>query len=122
MGLRFLIDENVADALRSAAAAHNAAGGALDFLCVGDPSDLPRASADEEILRWCEPEGRILVSFDRSTLPPCLASHLASGRSSPGIFLIRPGASLVAVLESLVLVAHASEPWEWRDRVQYIPL
>jgi hypothetical protein len=47
--------------------------------------------------------------------------HIAVGRYSPGLFVLRPGAVLADVLDLLVLVAHASDPAEWRDRVEFIP-
>lgn len=77
---------------------------------------------DPEILIWAEGESRILVSRDLSTLPIFLADHLHAGHHSPGIFLIRHGATLTEVVDFLVLVAHASEPWEWADRCQFIPI
>jgi len=32
---------------------------------VGDPTDLPLASDDPDILRWAEREGFVLVTFDQ---------------------------------------------------------
>ncbi len=123
MPIRFLLDENLPGRLLSAFLRHNAIGmDPIDAIRVGDPLDLPRGTQDPEILAWAEDAGRILVSHDLSTLPIFLADHLHSGRHSPGIFLIRHGASLRQVLDFLVLVAHASEPWEWADRYQFIPV
>jgi len=89
---------------------------------VGDPPDLPRGSEDPDILIWAEREDRILVSSDLSTLPNFLSDHLQAGRHSPGVFLIRRGTTLKEGVESLMLAAYASEPWEWKDRCQFIPL
>jgi hypothetical protein len=123
MSIRFLFDENLDDPLRSAVARHNARGiDPIDAVQVGGPSDLPRGSDDPDILIWAEREGRILVSFDRSTLPNFLSDHLQAGRHSPGIFLIRRGATLTEVVDFLVLATSASEPWEWEDRCQFIPM
>jgi hypothetical protein len=47
--------------------------------------------------------------------------HLASGRHSPGVFVVRPFRSYSEVVDFLVLAAYASEPDEWRDRVEFIP-
>lgn len=94
----------------------------VDVVPVGEPPDLPLGSQDPDILLWAEREGRILVSHDLSTLPAFLADHLRAGHHSPGIFLIRRGASLQEVVDFLVLVAHASEPWEWANRYQFIPV
>jgi hypothetical protein len=103
---RFLFDENLDDALRSAVAQHDTRGiDPIDTVQVGDPPDLPSGSADPDILIWAEREGRILVSFDRSTLPIFLADHLQAGHHSPGVFLIRRGATLRDVSDFLVMAA-----------------
>ncbi len=94
---------------------------AVDAVPVGGPPDLPLGSEDPYILLWAEREDRILISHDLRTLPAFLADHLRAGHRSPGLFLIRHGASLREVVDFLVLVAHASEPWEWADRCQFIP-
>jgi hypothetical protein len=61
------------------------------------------------------------VSEDKSTLPVHLASHLAAGHHSPGVFLIRPGHSVRSIVEFLALATQASDASEWRDAVTYIP-
>src|SRR5207237_8958250 len=100
MSIRFLFDENLDDPLRSAVAHHNARGGdPIDTVQVGDPLNLPRGSDDPDILIWAEREGRILVSFDRSTLPNFLSDHLQAGHHSPGVSLIRRGTSLRQVID-----------------------
>jgi predicted nuclease of predicted toxin-antitoxin system len=123
MALRFLLDENLPGRLWAAVMRHNARGiNLVDAIQVGDPPALPRGSQDPDILIWAEAEDRILVSEDLSTLPIFLANHLQSGRHSPGIILIRHGTTLKEVVEFVVLAAHASEPWEWADRCQFIPV
>jgi len=123
MSIRFLFDENLDDPLRSAVARHNARGiDPIDAVQVGGPPDLPRGSDDPDILIWAEREGRILASFDQSTLPNFSSDHLQAGRHSPGIFLIRRGATLTEVVDFLLLATYASEPWEWEDRWQFISM
>ena len=36
---------------------------------VGDRPDLPLQSTDPEILAWAEQAGRILLTYDESTMP-----------------------------------------------------
>ncbi len=94
MPIRFLFDENLPGRLSSAVVRHNARGiHPLDVVQVGEPSDLPRGSQDPDVLIWAEGADRILVSHDLSTLPDFLADHQRAGRHSPGIFLIRHGAT-----------------------------
>jgi len=123
MALRYVLDENLWRPLWTAVLRHNIRGlDPLDAIPVGVPPDLPLGSFDQDIIAWAEREDRILVSFDRSSLPVSLADHLHAGYHSPGIFLVRPAASVPEVLDFLVLADQASEPWEWRDRCQFIPL
>ena len=122
MPLAFLLDENLPGRLFRAIQRHNLGGGdPIDAVRVGSSSDLPLGSDDPTILRWAESEDRIVVSEDKNTMPGHLGEHLAAGHHSPGVFLIRPGASVPTIVEFLVLVAYASEPHEWRDRIEYIP-
>jgi hypothetical protein len=123
MTICFLFDENRDHPLRSAVARHNARGiDPIDAVQVDDPPDRPRGSDDPDILIWAEREGRILVSFDRSTLRNFLSDHLQAGHYSPGIFLIRRGTTLREVIDFLVLATYASEPREWENRCQFIPI
>jgi hypothetical protein len=122
MPLDYLLDENLRGLLWTAMIRHNLdAEFPIDALRVGDPSDLPLGSGDPEILIWCERNGRILVSADKSTLDSHLRRHLTTGSHSPGIFLIKPQASLSSVVEFLWIAAHASDPDEWRDRTWFVP-
>lgn len=93
----------------------------LDVTCVGDPDDLRLGSKDPDILRWAEEHGRVLVSADRDTMIQHVADHLAVGRHSPGLFVVRPSAFLPDLIDVLLVVAFASEPDEWRDRFVWIP-
>jgi hypothetical protein len=119
--LQFLLHENARGLLWWAGQRHNVQGdNPIDAVRVGDPADLPLASDDTSILLWAEKAGRILVSFDKNTLPTHLAHHLQAGRHSPAIFLIRRTSRVRPILSFLVLAAYASEPPEWQDRIEYI--
>lgn len=90
MPLTFLLDEHLRGDLWDYIVAHNAGGGSpIDAVRVGDPPDLPRGSADPDILIWAVAHGRIVVSRDFRTMPGPLAAHLAAGRHSPGLALLR---------------------------------
>ena len=122
MALAYLLDENLRGRPWQALQRHNASGNVpVDVARVGDPPDLPLGTPDEDLLAWCERQGRVLVSFDRRTLPIELAEHLRRGGHCPGAFLIRRGASLREVLDILVLIAHAGDPDDYRDNVTYVP-
>lgn len=122
MSLTFLLDENLPGRVVRAIQRHNLASEMpLDAVRVGDMPELPLGADDPTVLLWAESAGRILISEDKHTLPNHLEVHLAAGRHSPGVFLVRPTISLPAFIEYLVLVAHLTEPFEWQDRVTFIP-
>ena len=122
MNLRYVLDENLRGPLWRAISWHNAQGAfPLDVVRIGDSVDLPLGISDPEVLGWAEGAQRILVSSDRNTLAGHLSGHLAAGRQSPGILLVRPHATIPATVSFLVEAADASVPEEWRDRIVYIP-
>lgn len=122
MSLAFLLDENLPGRVVRAIQRHNLASELpLDAVRVGDMPELPLGVDDSTVLLWAESAGRILISEDKHTLPNHLDVHLAAGRHSPGVFLVRPAISLSALIEYLALVAHLTEPFEWQDRVTFIP-
>ncbi|MFI5387515.1 MAG: hypothetical protein ACHQ50_15510 [Fimbriimonadales bacterium] len=121
MALRFVLDENLRGAPWWAIQHHNLHGvDWIDALRVGDPSDLPLGSDDPFILLWAEREGRVLVSFDRSSLPVHPKDRLAAGHGSPGIFLIRPQCRIPHLIAFLSLAAYAGDEAQWVDQITYI--
>jgi hypothetical protein len=121
MPARYLFDENIHGGLSRAVTRHNQSSPyPLDVLRVGDVEAPLRHSSDPDILRWAETEGRIVVSSDVATMPTHFRAHLAAGHSSPGLFLVLQNRSFAAVLSFLVLVAYASKPDEWRNRIEYV--
>ncbi len=122
MTLAYLLDENLPMRVVRAVQRFNLTTEMpIDAMRVGDISELPLGADDQAVLIWAESAGRILVSEDKHTLPDQLDRHLATGRHSPGVFLVRPGIGLPDLVEFLSLVAHLTEPFEWRDRVSFIP-
>ena len=122
MPLRFLLDENGRGPIWDAIRSHNAKGiDPIDALRVGDPRDLPLGTTDPEVLLWAEREDRILISYDKNTMPGHLDNHLLRGNHSPGLLLVRDTVPLSQVVAHLAILAHASDPWEWADRMDFIP-
>jgi hypothetical protein len=122
MTIAFVLDENARGPLWSAIQKHNqGAVHPIDAVRVGDLPDLPLRASDPEILAWAEQAGRILLTFDESSMPGHWIDHLQSGRHSPGVFIVREKVPLREIVENLVIVAYASEPSEWQDRLEYFP-
>ena len=78
------------------------------------------ASPDPDILIWAERNDRVVVTLDRSTMPVHFFGHLASGRHSPGVVLLR-SKSLKAAVSDLETLTYASLPGEWFDQIDYFP-
>ena len=77
---------------------------------------------DPEVLAIAAAHGRILVTHDFRTMPKQFAELLASGGSSPGVFLVKQQTPLATVIEDLVLIWTASTPEDWMNRIVEIPL
>ncbi len=116
---RFLLDEHVNRAIQRQLRRLDVR---IEVLAVGDPGAPSAGTPDPALLVWLEKEGYILVTENRSTMPTHLADHYAAGRHVPGIFWLRPGAGLGAIIEELYLIWSASEADEYRDRTLFIPL
>jgi hypothetical protein len=122
MPLRYLLDEHFRGPLWRAIQQHNAGGThPIDAFRVGDPPDLPLGSLDPDNLLWAERNGCVVVSFDKGTMPGHLARHLQAGHHSPGVYLVRPTATIPQVVDYLVLAAYTSDPAHLRDHYEYIP-
>jgi len=123
MALRYLLDENLRGPLWAALERANALRKdlALEIACVGDESDLPLGIADQEILRWANQHGFVLVSSDFRTMPQHLAAHLQAGLHCPGVFLVALPCPIPHLLEALF--SYADDPAEnvWRDQITFIP-
>jgi len=122
MPVAFVLDENARGPLWIAIRAHNQGGAyPIDAVRVGDRPGLPLQISDPEILAWAEQAGRILLTYDESTMPGHWIDHLQAGHHSPGVLIIREKVSLREIVEGLVLLAYASDPSEWSDRLEYFP-
>ena len=123
MPIAFVLDENLrGKPLWRAIRHHNLSRGTrIDATRVGDPTDLPLGSPDSDILVWADRTDRIILTEDAATFAAELAAHLHGGRTSAGVFVIRPSATVVAVLLWLELVAADGQPDQWRKHVLYIP-
>lgn len=123
MPLVFLFDENLGSELQGMVIRHNRVqpAYAMNALQVGDGAAPPKGTTDSELLVWCQENNRLLVTWDKRSMPGHLADHLASGRHSPGVFLVRPIVKISELVIFLATVAYASDADEWRDRCVWIP-
>ncbi|MDJ1181934.1 DUF5615 family PIN-like protein [Roseofilum casamattae] len=119
MEIQYLIDENLSFLYQEQL--HKSYPD-LRILNVGQPPAPPNGTLDPEILVWCEQNNFILVTNNRKSMPGHLADHLAGGGEVPGILTFRKKFSIANILESLILIAEAGDPIEYRNCISYIPL
>lgn len=77
---------------------------------------------DPELLEWATGNGYLLVSEDRNTLVGFYYERQRAGLHSQGLFMVRRGAGMGEVIETLGLIVRASAPEDWANQVTYIPL
>lgn len=92
---------------------------AMDFLSA-NKARLEGLS-DPEVLAIGAEQGRILVTHDRQTMPRHFGEFLATGRDSPGVFLVSQYGPIGKVIDELVLIWSASEAEEWKNRIVNVP-
>jgi hypothetical protein len=77
---------------------------------------------DLEVLRLAAESNRILISHDENSMPGYFRAFLAAGNASPGVMIVPQGASISAVIESIIIIWIASEASEWAGRIIWLPL
>jgi hypothetical protein len=117
--IRYLLDENISRTVRNQLLFHEPT---IDVICIGDNNAPTYGTPDEEILDWIERTGYILVSRNRRTIPTHLKNHLAQGKRTPGILLLKKRISISELIEELLLIWSASAPDEYQDHIRYLPL
>ena len=116
---RFLLDEHINRAIQRQLRRLDVK---IEVLAIGDPGAPPAGTSDPDILIWLEENGYILVTENRSTIPGHLEDHFAAGRHFPGVFWLRQGTGIGAIVEELYLIWFTSEAEEYHDCALFIPL
>jgi hypothetical protein len=76
---------------------------------------------DEGVLQWGANSGRVLVTHDRSTIPPCARRLIASGQTIAGVILVPDDMGTGQAIMELWIVWSCSEPEDWLNRIEYLP-
>lgn len=119
--ISFLLDEHLTRRIQIAVWHRRAM---LDVLRVGDVGAPPYGSDDPSLLRYAEQAGRMFITSDRQTLRGSsghITAHLMAGGHTWGVAFVRPSAPLGSIADTLVLIAEASAPDDWRDQEIWIP-
>lgn len=117
--IQYLLDENVAPALRTALHQERPD---MVLWYVGEAGVLPKGTLDPEILVWCERNETILVTNNRASMPVHLQEHLAEGRHIPGIFILSAKMSFEQTVEELTLIWELADPEMYIDQIRFMPI
>ena len=82
---------------------------------VGEPTAPPKGTLDPEILEWCEINQFVLVTNNRTSMPPHLTNHPKEGRHIPGILILSANMSIGAIIDELIFLARAVSDEEFQD-------
>ena len=116
MTARFLADEDldtdIINGLRSREPA-------IDILDVKNAN--LRGTKDPVLLELAAEQDRILITYDRNTMTRCFRERMATGKLTPGVFILPQQESAIGgIIEWLLLVWTASEAEEWRNQIMYV--
>lgn len=115
----YLVDENTAPAIADQLRRIQPK---IIIYNIGDEKAPPLGTLDPKILIWLEKEGFSLVTRNRKSMPQHLKDHLSQGYHVPGVFVIRPNASMGEIIDDLLLIWEASDVDEYQDQIVHIPL
>ncbi|MEA5536818.1 DUF5615 family PIN-like protein [Crocosphaera sp. XPORK-15E] len=118
MSIQYLLDENLPPLYREQLLRRKSD---LTVWMIGDPGVPPKSTLDPEILIWCEQNKFILVTNNRASMPVHLAEHLSQNHHIPGIFVLRPKASIGEIIDDLILIAELGNPQDYQDCISHIP-
>ena len=77
---------------------------------------------DPTILAWAADNNRIVVTYDRATMPDFAYERLAKKEPMPGLFVISDRISIRQTIDEILLLAICTEQNEWKGIVLYLPL
>lgn len=117
--VKYLVDENLPPVYQNQLLLRKPD---LVVWAIGDPGTPPKGTLDPDILQWCEQRQFILVTNNRRSMPIHLIEHLNENKHIPGIFVLRPKATVKQILDDLILIAEVDALNDFCDRIVYIPL
>lgn len=81
-----------------------------------------RTSRDPQVLEFAASENRILLTHDVRTMETHARARLALGKPMPGVIIIRQQVPIIRAIDGIILVAECSQPEEWNEKIQFLPL
>ena len=116
MTVRFLADENIRASVIQGLQSREPAIDVLDVKTSG-----LRGTKDLALLEIAAEQDRILITYDRKTMPRHIRDRRAAGKPIPGVFVIPDRKSAIGdIIDWLILVWTASKAEEWRDQIIFM--
>jgi predicted nuclease of predicted toxin-antitoxin system len=115
--VRFVTDEHIA---RATVAGLQREVEDIDIVRVQDVG--LRTLDDPTILRWAANHERVLITHDIKTMPDFAHQRVATDQPMPGVIVVPTGMPIGVAIAEIAMVAAASDPGEWANRVVYLPL
>jgi hypothetical protein len=114
--VRFLADEDIDVDIIQGLRSREPAIDILDVKSAG-----LRRTKDPALLEIAAEQDRILITYDRNTMPRHFRERMAAGKPSPGVFIVpQEEPAIGGIIEWLLLVWTASQAEEWRGQVVYV--
>lgn len=115
--IRFVLDENFNHKILRGLRARQTD---IDVIRIQD-TELMGAD-DSSVLAWAAHEGRILLTHDLDTMTKYANERIAAGLPMAGVIFVRDTLPVAKVIEDLMAILGASEPGDWENRTDFLPL
>lgn len=77
---------------------------------------------DKVVLSWAAGEQRILLTHDLKTLPDFARKRISEGQPMAGVIWLAQSMPIGAAIEDILTIVEATEPEEWNNWIEYLPL
>ncbi len=115
--IAFLIDQNFNEHIVDGLTRRDAT---LEFTHVRDVELA--AAPDPAMLEWAAAQGLVLLTHDRTTIPPFAYARVATSLPMPGVFLVSDAMSIGQAIDELLIAAHCLSHDECKNIVKHFPM
>ena len=115
--IEFLVDQNFNEHIVDGLTRRDAA---IEFTYIRDV-DLAEAP-DPLVLEWAALHGLILLTHDRTTMPPFANARVAAGLAIPGVFLVSDAMPIGQAIEELLIAANCLSPEDCTNLIYRFPM
>ena len=76
---------------------------------------------DPSILAWAAENDRIVITYDRATMPDFAYQRLQRSKIMSGLFVVSDRISIRQAIDEILLLVTCTEQKEWKGIVWYVP-